>query len=69
MFILIIAIVVAWILIQILKGKRDGFFDTPEQRAKREKQKSDDKLGCILTIIVFVLGTIFYIIASFFKEG
>lgn len=69
MIIIILAIVIAWIFIQILKGKRDGFFDTPEQRAKREKQKADDKLGCILTIIVFVLGTIFYIIASFFKEG
>lgn len=69
MIIIILAIVIAWIFIQILKGKRDGFFDTPEQRAKREKQKTDDKLGCILTIIVFVLGTIFYIIVSFFKEG
>jgi hypothetical protein len=69
MIIIILAIVIAWIFIQILKGKRDGFFNTPEQRAKREKQKADDQLGCILTIIIFILGTIFYIIASFFKEG
>ena len=69
MIIIILAIVIAWIFIQILKGKRDGFFDTPEQRAKREKQKADDKLGWILTIIIFILGTFFYIIASFFKEG
>lgn len=60
MFILIIAIVIAWILIQILKGKRDGFFDTPEQRAKKEKYDQENQQGCAIAIVIFIIGSIAY---------